>query len=144
MNGLYGPIYEQGAHFILYELRPILLGQDALATEQRNDQMLRLDRHGRSGAQITGVKRGGLRAGDLKGKAWGQPVYRLLGGPTRERVGVCEHVGLFARAWRPAAMAAEYRDKGYSAQKWFFRYGPGDGDAGMARTWRWRRLCARR
>ncbi len=33
-----------------------------------------------------------------------------------------------------AAMAAEYRDKGYSAQKWFFRYGPGDGDAGMAKN----------
>ncbi|MDI9547251.1 MAG: enolase C-terminal domain-like protein [Chloroflexota bacterium] len=135
VNGLYGPIYEQQAYFILYELRPILLGQDALATEQRNDQMLRLDRHGRSGAQITASSAVDCALWDLKGKAWGQPVYRLLGGPTRERVpAYASMLGFSLEPEVAAAMAAEYRDKGYSAQKWFFRYGPGDGDAGMAKN----------
>jgi len=135
VNGLYGPIYEQQAYFILYELRPILLGQDALATEQRNDQMLRLDRHGRSGAQITATSAVDCALWDLKGKAWGQPVYRLLGGPTRERVpAYASMLGFSLEPKAAAAMAAEYRDKGYRAQKWFFRYGPGDGDAGMAKN----------
>ncbi len=135
VNGLYGPIYEQQAYFILYELRPILLGQDALATEQRNDQMLRLDRHGRSGAQITASSAVDCSLWDLKGKAWGKPVYRLLGGPTRERVpAYASMLGFSLEPEAAAALAAEYRDMGYSAQKWFFRYGPGDGDAGMAKN----------
>jgi L-alanine-DL-glutamate epimerase-like enolase superfamily enzyme len=33
-----------------------------------------------------------------------------------------------------AAVAAEYKAIGYTAQKWFFRYGPGDGEAGMAQN----------
>jgi L-rhamnonate dehydratase len=33
-----------------------------------------------------------------------------------------------------AAVAAEYKALGYQAQKWFFRFGPGDGDPGMARN----------
>lgn len=135
VSGKYGPIYEQQAFFILYELRPILLGQDALAIEQRSDQMLRLDRHGRSGAQITASSAVDCALWDLKGKAWGLPVYRLLGGPTRERVPVyASMLGFSVEPEAAATLAAEYRDKGYGAQKWFFRYGPGDGDKGMAKN----------
>ena len=135
VNGLYGPIYEQQAFFILYELRPILIGRDALATEQRNDQMLRLDRHGRSGAQITATSAVDCALWDLKGKAWNQPVYRLLGGPTRERVpAYASMLGFSIEPEVAASAAAEYRAKGFGAQKWFFRFGPGDGDAGMAKN----------
>ena len=31
---------------------------------------------------------------DLRGKAWGVPVYRLLGGPTREYIRLYTHVGI--------------------------------------------------
>lgn len=135
VSGIYGPIYEQQAFFILYELRPVLLGQDALATEQRSDHMLRLDRHGRSGAQITASSAVDCALWDLKGKAWGLPVYRLLGGPTRTRVpAYASMLGFSVEPAAAAALAAEYREKGYSAQKWFFRYGPADGEAGTAKN----------
>lgn len=32
---------------------------------------------------------------DIRGKAWGVPVYRLLGGPTRERIRLYTHVGIY-------------------------------------------------
>ncbi|MBM3265209.1 MAG: galactonate dehydratase [candidate division Zixibacteria bacterium] len=35
---------------------------------------------------------------DLRGKAWGVPVYRLLGGPTRERIRLYTHVGIYQAA----------------------------------------------
>lgn len=69
----------------------------------------------------------------MKGKAWGQPIYRLLGGPTRPAVPAYASMLGFSTVPEAAAkVAAEYKAMGYKAQKWFFRYGPGDGDAGMA------------
>lgn len=32
---------------------------------------------------------------DLRGKAWSVPVYRLLGGPTRDRIRLYTHVGIY-------------------------------------------------
>ena len=33
-----------------------------------------------------------------------------------------------------AATALAYKEQGYGAQKWFFRHGPGDGEAGKAKN----------
>ena len=134
-SGLYGPIEEVQAYLILRQLRPLLVGQDALATEKLYDQMLRMDRHGRSGLFMTAVSVVDCALWDLKGKAWGQPVYRLLGGPVRTAVPVyASMLGFSVTPEDAASAAAEYKAKGYGAQKWFFRYGPADGDAGMAKN----------
>ena len=53
---------------------------------------------------------------DLRGKAWGLPVYRLLGGPTRDHVRLYTHVGIY----QPEEMVADAtRDvaDGYTAMK---------------------------
>ena len=132
VSGLFGPIQEDQAFVIQRSLRPFLLGTDPLATEARLDQMLRLDRHGRSGLFLTGVSSVDCALWDLKGKTWSQPVYRLLGGPTRESVpAYASMLGFSLEPDAAAAAAREYRDKGFTAQKWFFRHGPGDGEAGM-------------
>jgi L-rhamnonate dehydratase len=55
VSGLFGPIQDFQAYPILRYLRPFLLGRDALATELLYDQMLRMDRHGRSGFFMTAV-----------------------------------------------------------------------------------------
>jgi L-alanine-DL-glutamate epimerase-like enolase superfamily enzyme len=133
LSGLWGPIQDFQSFTILRQLRPFLLGRDALATELLFDQMIRMDRHGRSGFFMTAVSALDCALWDLKGKAWGQPVYRLLGGPTRPAVpAYASMLGFSIEPDAAAAVAAEYKGLGYKAQKWFFRYGPGDGDAGMA------------
>ncbi len=135
VSGLFGPLQEAQAYVIQRSLRPHLLGRDPLANELLLDQMLRLDRHGRSGLFMTGVSPVDCALWDLKGKAWGQPVYRLLGGPTRPSVPAYASMLSFSLEPTAAAEAArEYQAKGFTAQKWFFRHGPGDGEAGKAKN----------
>jgi L-alanine-DL-glutamate epimerase-like enolase superfamily enzyme len=135
VSGLWGPIQDFQSFTILRQLRPFLLGRDALATELLFDQMIRMDRHGRSGFFMTAVSALDCALWDLKGKAWGQPVYRLLGGPTRPAVpAYASMLGFSVEPEAAAAVAAEYKGQGFQAQKWFFRYGPGDGDTGMMRN----------
>ena len=135
VSGLFGPIQEFQVYFIRTQLRPYLLGRDPLATELLYDQMVRMDRHGRSGLFMTAVSAVDCALWDLKGKAWGQPVYRLLGGPTRPAVpAYASMLGYSVEPEAAAAVAAEYKAQGYTAQKWFFRFGPGDGEEGMAKN----------
>jgi L-alanine-DL-glutamate epimerase-like enolase superfamily enzyme len=135
VSGLFGPIEDDQAYVISKWLRPFLIGRDPLATESLLDQMLRLHRHGRSGLFVTGVSSVDCALWDLKGKAWGQPVYRLLGGPTRPSVpAYASMLGFSVEPAQAAQVAREYADQGYAAQKWFFRYGPGDGDAGKEKN----------
>jgi len=135
LSGLFGPIKEPQAFVIEKSLRPFLLGRDPLATETLLDQMLRLDRHGRSGLFMTAVSVIDCALWDLKGKAWGQPVYRLLGGPTRMAVpAYASMLGFSVEPESAAARAQEYKAKGFTAQKWFFKYGPGDGQTGKEKN----------
>jgi len=72
---------------------------------------------------------------DLKGKAWGQPIYRLLGGPTRPAVpAYASMLGYSIDPDKAVSIALDFKARGFSAQKWFFRYGPGDGESGKARN----------
>jgi L-rhamnonate dehydratase len=133
LSGLFGPIDEQQVFIIATYLRPLLLGQDPLAIEKLHDQMLRLNRHGRSGMFVTGISAIDCALWDLKGKAWNQPLYRLLGGPTRTEIpAYASMLGYSIILAEAASTAVEFRQNGYRAQKWFFRYGPGDGEKGMA------------
>ena len=135
LSGLWGSIELDQAFIILTQLRAFLIGREPLATETLLDQMLRLNRHGRSGLFVTAVSAVDCALWDLKGKAWGQPVYRLLGGPTRRAVPA--YASMLSFPIDPdgaAATAREYKQKGYNAQKWFFRFGPGDGAAGKERN----------
>lgn len=134
-SGLFGPIDARQAFIIATQLRPLLLGQDALATELLFELMLRLDRHGRSGVFMTAISAIDCALWDLKGKAWGQPVYRLLGGPTRQRVPA--YASMLGHSVEPEAAAqgaADFQAQGYPAQKWFFPHGPGAGQEGLERN----------
>jgi len=132
VSGIYGPIQEWQAFHVGHTLRPHILGRDPLATELLHDQMIRMDRHGRSGMFMTAVSVVNNALWDLKGKVYKQPIYRLLGGPTRAAVPA--YVSMLGYSTKPedvTTLATEYKTQGYTAQKWFFRYGPGDGAAGM-------------
>ena len=134
-SGLFGPIDRNQAFIIANDLRPFLLGRDALATELLYDMMIRLHRHGRSGLFMTAVSVIDCALWDLKGKAWNQPIFRLLGGPTRPAVpAYASMLGYSIEPQEAAQTAKDFQAQGFQAQKWFFRYGPGDGAAGMAKN----------
>lgn len=134
-SGTYGPIDRRQAFLIATDLRSLLLQADPLATEALHDHMLRVHRHGRAGLFVNAVSAVDNALWDLRGKAAGVPVYRLLGGPTRPRVPVyASMLGFSVEPDRAAALAAEYEALGFGAQKWFFAFGPGAGRDGLQRN----------
>jgi L-rhamnonate dehydratase len=134
-TGLFGPIFEESVVLILRKLKPQLIGRDPLAYEKIWDVLYRQDRHARGGNQMMAISAVDNALWDLRGKIFNLPIYRLLGGPTRERVdcyasmlGFSHDPGL-VRERAQAAVA-----QGFKAQKWFFRHGPSDGLEGMERN----------
>jgi L-rhamnonate dehydratase len=121
------------ATFVAKRLRPILLGQDPIAHEKLWDQMHRIMVHGRQGDAMLAISAVDCALWDLKGRWLDQPVYRLIGGPTRDQVPCyASMLGFAVRdLGRVRARAAEYQALGYRAQKWFFRHGPMSGPDGM-------------
>jgi len=133
--GRYGPIDPRQAFLIATDLRPHLLGADPLAIESIHDRLLRVHRHGRAGLFVNAISAVDNALWDLLGKLRGEPVYRLLGGPTRDRIpAYASMLGYSVEPGRAAAVAADHKAQGYQAQKWFFAHGPGAGWEGMQRN----------
>jgi L-rhamnonate dehydratase len=133
--GLFGPIFPETAFLILAKLRPHLLGQDPLATERLWDVMYRQDRHAREGNQMMAISAVDNALWDLRGKLLGLPVYRLLGGPTRDKIDC--YASMLGHSLEPDRVTDRARwavEQGFKAQKWFFRYGPIHGLDGMAKN----------
>jgi L-alanine-DL-glutamate epimerase-like enolase superfamily enzyme len=109
------------------------MGRDAFAHEFLWDIMHRTLVHGRQGIAMMAVSAVDCALWDLKGRALNQPVYRLLGGPTRTEVPAyasmlgfdVNDMGLVRER------AQQYQELGYTAQKWFFRHGPMSGAQGL-------------
>lgn len=133
VHGIAGPLWDAVAAAVARQLRPILLGKDPIAHELLWDQMHRLMVHGRQGSTMLAISAVDCALWDLKGRWLGQPVYRLLGGPTRREVpAYASMLGFAVRdLGRVRVRAQEYKDKGYAAQKWFFRHGPMSGAEGL-------------
>lgn len=135
LEGLYGPIEREPAMVIYEDLRPFLMGKDALATELLWDEMYRSNRHSRDGFFMMAISAVDNTLWDLKGRFYGVPVYRLLGGPTRESVEVyasCLGFSLEPEAVRKRCLAL--KQEGFRYQKWFIAYGPGSGAEGMEKN----------
>jgi L-rhamnonate dehydratase len=134
-TGLFGPIFEETAALVRIKLAPILTGRDPLAGEYLWDILYRQDRHARKGHEMMAISAVDCALWDLRGRALGLPVFRLLGGPTRERIAYYASMlghSLDAGLVRERAQWAVAQ--GFRAQKWFFRYGPSDGLEGMERN----------
>jgi len=135
LEGLYGPIDREAAIVVLSQLKPFLMGKDALAGETLWDQMYRFNRHARSSHLMMAISAADNALWDLRGRYFKAPVYRLLGGPTRasvEAYGSC--LGFSVEPEAAARKAAELKAQGFRHQKWFIAYGPGDGQAGMKKN----------
>ncbi|MEO8062330.1 MAG: enolase C-terminal domain-like protein [Pseudomonadota bacterium] len=132
LEGLYGAVDKEVLPVLLGTLRPLVIGQNALAVERIWDQMYRSNRHSRASHFMMAISAIDNALWDLRGRHFGAPVFRLLGGPTQLPVRVYGSCLGFAidpalAGKRAAALAKD----GFIHQKWFLGYGPGDGARGM-------------
>ncbi|MCC6630043.1 MAG: galactonate dehydratase [Chloroflexi bacterium] len=86
---------EETVRASVHELGKALVGQDPTASEHHWQALFR---HGfwRGGVVLNSALAALDQAlWDIRGKAWGVPVYRLLGGPTRRTIRLYTHVGIY-------------------------------------------------
>ena len=103
-------------------LAPQLIGEDVLAGEKLADMLFRLTKpYGSTGLASYAVSAIDLALWDARGKLLGQPVYKLLGGPQKERL-FCYATGNDVD-W--------YLELGFQAIKLACPYGPADGLDGI-------------
>ena len=134
--GIGGPTWPDAARIVASQLAPIVVGKDPLAHELLWDQMHRLQVHGRQGQTMIAISALDCALWDLKGRAFGQPLWRILGGKTRDEMPAYASMLGYAveDPGRVRERALEYKEKGYKAQKWFFRHGPMSGYDGLKKN----------
>jgi galactonate dehydratase len=108
--------YEDSVVACIEQLAARIAGQDPLAVEHLWQQLYRHSFW--RGGPVHNSALAGLDQAlwDLRGKAWGVPVYKLLGGPVRQSVRLYTHVGIY----QPQRMVEDaQRDvaDGYTALK---------------------------
>ncbi len=106
------------SHNIACGLRQILVGQNPLETERLWQEMHRRTLYfGRSSVTITAMAAIDMALWDLKGKHFGEPIHRLLGGKRHSRVQAYASI-LFGRDGRETAdIARRWVETGYRAVK---------------------------
>lgn len=117
----------------------IATGLPAHGTEQVWEQLYRSSIvYGRKGAAIEAISAIDIAIWDALGKHHGVPVYQLLGGASGNTVRA------YASKVQPdddlrevRRMAADYKERGYTAVKANWPYGPVDGRAGMLKNLRY-------
>ncbi|MEM2094885.1 MAG: mandelate racemase, partial [Candidatus Bathyarchaeia archaeon] len=112
-------------------LRPLLLGRDVLAVEKVWDIMYRWLVHGRKCETMIAISAVDNCIWDIIGKYRKEPVLCLLGGPVKDKIRI--YASMLGHSLDPKLVSERARrmaELGYTAQKWFFRYGPSSGLAG--------------
>ncbi len=110
---------------VVEHLASQLVGEDCLATDKLADMMFRMTKsYGSTGMASYAISAIDLALWDLKGKLLEQPVYRLLGGPQKDRI-FCYATGNDVD-W--------YKELGFTAFKLACPYGPTDGLDGLKRN----------
>ncbi|MFC1541549.1 enolase C-terminal domain-like protein [Candidatus Latescibacterota bacterium] len=131
LEGFYGTINRNQVDVVLGRLRRSLIGMDPLAIDTIWDKMYRRNSHGYVGDYMEGLSSVDICLWDLKGKFCDMPVYKLLGGSRTV-------IDCYASTLRWSLefdlvrkRAAQLKEEGFKAQKWFFAYGPSYGDWGL-------------
>ena len=116
-------------------LTPLLIGADPWDTEYLWQQMYRRTMaFGRKGVAMTAISAVDIALWDILGKDARQPVFRLLGGRTKDKIPVYASRLYSMPLDELRVEAQKYKDEGYTAMKLRFGWGPVDGAAGMQRN----------
>ncbi|MFF2246187.1 enolase C-terminal domain-like protein [Arthrobacter sp. NPDC058130] len=135
VTGRYGPIDQEAVAPLKEGMATSLLGLDALANSYVWEVLQRGNRHSRHGNRKIAISAVDNALWDLRGRLLGLPVWQLLGGSGRSRIpAYASTLGTFHGEGEVERTAARLLDEGYTAQKWFFADGPGQGVEGMNRN----------
>ena len=106
------------SHNIACGLRELLIGENPLETERLWQKMLRGTLYfGRTSVTMTAMAAVDMAVWDLKGKHFGEPIHRLLGGKRHDRIPAYASI-LFGRdGSETAEIGHRWREAGYSAIK---------------------------
>jgi L-alanine-DL-glutamate epimerase-like enolase superfamily enzyme len=116
-------------------LKPLLIEQNPWDIEFLWQHMYRKTMaFGRKGIGMAAISAVDIALWDILGKSAKQPVYRLLGGRTKQHIPVYASRLYSGDLGEVAAEAKRYKDEGYKAMKLRFGWGPTDGPAGMQRN----------
>lgn len=130
--GLYGPIDNESAMFVDQFFKRSLIGQDPLEYEAYWNKMFRASRHSRGSHYIMALSAIDNALWDLRGRIFGLPVYRLLGGSRSKVRAYASCLGFSQEPSALRAKAQELKQQGYRHQKWFLRdRGPNFGPEGV-------------
>jgi len=160
LRGYAGPLLKEQVAACPANLRELLAGRDAAHPDKLNFATLWAARHpGKAlesyaegkdpltGATVWGIKRTtrqtetgwvitalsamDLALWDLRGKAAGRPVWRLLGAKRQRLNAYASMLGYSVKPSEARKVAREFFDQGFKRQKWFFMSGPTDGAEGL-------------
>ena len=120
---------------IEHHLAPMLVGENPLDIAYLWERMYRQTLpFGRKGSGMAAISAIDLALWDILGKHTNLPVFRLLGGPIKDRIPVYAS-RLYAQPLDSLAAEAEaYRQQGFSMMKLRFGWGPKDGLDGIRRN----------
>ena len=106
-------------------LKPLVLGQDPWDCEYLNQRMGRATHAwGRKGVGMAAISAVDIALWDLMGKSVNKPVFKLLGGRTKEKI-PCYYSKLYRTDLKAMQdEAATYLKQGFTAFKMRFGYGP--------------------
>lgn len=113
-------------------LSPLIIGHDPFDYEYLWQRMYRSTHAwGRKGITMAAISAVDIALWDLMGKATNRPVFKLLGGRTKEKI-PCYASKLYRTNLDEMQREAQsYLDQGFSALKMRFGYGPNEGPQGM-------------
>lgn len=160
LKGYAGPLLKEQAAAIPANLRDLLAGRDVADPAKLNFSTLwavchpgralesyaqgkdpltgaavwgiqRKLRHTDAGWAITALSAIDLALWDLRGKAAGMPVWRLLGAKRKKLIAYASLLGYPTKPSEARKVARRFFDQGFQRQKWFFMRGPVDGPEGL-------------
>lgn len=116
-------------------LTPLVIGQDPWDYEYINQRLYRATHAwGRKGVGMAAISAIDIAIWDILGKSVNQPVFKLLGGRTKEKI-PCYYSKLYRTDLKAMQDEAQtYLNQGFRAFKMRFGYGPAQGQEGVVQN----------
>lgn len=106
------------SHNVATGLRQLLIGENPLETDRLWQKMYRRTMYcGRRSVPITAMAAIDMALWDIKGKQYGEPIHRLLGGKQHDRIQAYASILFGKDGEETAAIGRRWREAGYRAVK---------------------------